>query len=258
MSDDRDPAVGGPPDPVPIDRRPGPAIGGPAKSSSTRTFKAAGSPRSSCPACRGVSRRGDTRRGGPRRWPATRRPATIDGMTDRDGEPDPGPEPHGSVTSRNGPARNSSEDRTDRFRKETTERSDAASGHADLARQEAAWEDGLIAIAARDADDADQDRAAEAADARPRGVSRRLPSPLPPARSSGPWSGRGSFSIRVPKREGPAATPGWSGTRARRRTKRSSRARREGHRRPARCKRRSSPKPASPARSSSPCCKITA
>ena len=83
----------------------------------------------------------------------------VDGMTDL-GRPIPVPA-GGSVIRSVRPQ--FLEDRTDQFRKEATERNDAASGHADLARQEAAWEDGLTAIAARDAGDAEEGRADEPA-----------------------------------------------------------------------------------------------
>ena len=156
MSDDRDPAAGGPPDPVPATDAPDPR-------SAVREvviypdFQGGGFT-AIIPSLPGCVTQGDTVEEAAA-MAGDAAACYVDGMTDL-GRPIPAPA-GGSVIRSVRPQ--FLEDRTDRFRKEATQRSDAASGHADLARQEAAWEDGLIAIAARDADDADEGRAAEAA-----------------------------------------------------------------------------------------------
>ena len=83
----------------------------------------------------------------------------VDGMTDL-GRPIP-PPAGGSVIRSVRPQ--FLEDRTDRFRKERADRAGHAAGHADLAQEEAAWEDALIELAARDENDADEGQAAETA-----------------------------------------------------------------------------------------------
>ena len=57
-------------------------------------------------------------------------------------------------------------DRTDVFRKEAANRTGPAAAHPNLAREEVAWEEGLLAIAARDADD-DDDEVGDRDDAAP-------------------------------------------------------------------------------------------